>query len=376
MRTTVEIEGLNLEKLLGAAAEAGIVLVQVRRCGVRTLRLQVYTHALGALAALCERYGWTYRPVRVGLLMACAGFFRRRIMLLPALLAGIFLVWLSSNLVLCVRIEHAGAHEALVRSFLQEKGVRPLRPKATLNFDALEAEMAYALPGLVFSGLRCEGSTLICDCRPAVQGEDLTIRGDSHDIVAAQSGIVQKIWVQSGTPQVVPGQVVSKGQVLISGYEKTEKGGLRPVKAQGQVIARVYVRGEARAGLQVRRVVQTGRERTRITVKTPWHARVVRDAQPFASQQADRRRQHVSTLYLPLWRDVETMTETESFAETREQSEAASIAQGAAEGIAKEQCPADALIIDKWVNYSMIDNEFVYASVVLAYETSIAGRIQ
>ena len=79
-------------------------------------------------------------------------------------------------------------------------------------------------------------------------------------------------------------------------------------------------------------------------------------------------------LYLPLWREIETYAQTEVFSSPRDRGDAASMAQGAAEKIAKDQCPCDALILDKWVNYSMIDNEFVYATVVLEYETAIAGR--
>ena len=81
-------------------------------------------------------------------------------------------------------------------------------------------------------------------------------------------------------------------------------------------------------------------------------------------------------LYLPLWREITTLAQTEVFRESRDPGDVASLAQGAAEKIAAKQCPPGALILDKWVKYSMIDNEFVYASVVLEVEASIAGRIK
>ena len=51
------------------------------------------------------------------------------------------------------------------------------------------------------------------------------------------------------------------------------------------------------------------------------------------------------------------------------------MAQGAAQQAAKLKCPAGVEILDKWVDYSMIDNEFVCATVVLEYEYGIAGRM-
>ena len=371
---TVEIEGINLEKLLRAAADSGIVVTGAQRTGPRTMRLRVRAHQMAALRALCTRFGWELREIRAGSLVRAARFLRRRAMLAASLALAVLLVWLSGRMILAVRIENAQEHTAEVRRVLDQAGVRPGRFKAAFSIDELRARLSLQLPGLSFVGLRYAGSTLVCDCRSATIGEQADVPGEGQDIVAAQPGIITRISVSSGTPQVTPGQAVIKGQVLISGVERTQKGELRAVRAQGQVSARVYARGEARVSLTQTNTVETGQTRTRVTVRTPWHAHVVRDAQPFASQDVSRERQVIVGLYLPLWREIETYAQTEVFSSLRDRGDAASMAQGAAEKIAKDQCPYDALILDKWVNYSMIDNEFVYATVVLEYETAIAGR--
>lgn len=371
---TVEIEGINLEKLLRAAAESGLLVKGAQRLGPRTMRLRVYAHQMKRLRALCARFGWELREIRAGSLVRAARLLRRRTMLLPSLALGALLVWLSGQMILAVQIDNAQENVAEVRHVLAEAGVRPGRLKAAFSLDDLRARLALRLPGLSFVGLRYAGSTLVCDCRRATIGEQVDAPGGGMDIVAAQPGIITRISVSSGTPQVTPGQAVCKGQVLIRGVERTQKGQLRAVRAQGQVSARVYAKGEAKVSLTETTTVETGQARTRVTVHTPWHARVVRDAKPFASQDASRERQVIVGLYLPLWREIETYAQTEVFSSPRDRGDAASMAQGAAEKIAKDQCPRDALILDKWVNYSMIDNEFVYATVVLEYETAIAGR--
>ncbi len=371
----MEVEGINLEKLLRAASEAGIVLSRARRTGGRTMRLRLRAGQLGAFAALCATFGWQMREIRADGLTRAARFLRRRKALAPALALSALLVALSSQMILAVRIENAQEHVAEVRRYLDEAGVRPGRFKAAFSLDALREGLALRVPGLSFVGLRYAGSTLICDCQRAVQGESLAVAGQGEDIVAAQPGIVTRLYAQSGTPQVQAGQAVRKGQVLIAGYERTQKGQLRPVRAQGEVWARVYARGEAKASLTQTSTVETGRTRTRVTLRSPWHARVIHDAQPFASQDVSRARQIVFDLFVPVWREIETFAETEVFTTPRDRGDAASMAQGAAEKMAKEQCPHGALILDKWVNYSMIDNEFVYATVVFEYEAGIAGRI-
>lgn len=374
MHVTVDVEGINLEKLLRAAADGGLLVTHAQRRGPRCMRLRVRAWQLAQLRALCARFGWELREIRADGLVCAARFLRRRALLAPSLVLGALLVWFSGQMILAVQIDNAQENVAEVRRVLTEAGVRPGRLKAAFSVDELRARLALRLPGLSFVGLRYAGSTLICDCRPATLGEQVDVPGGDMDIVAAQPGIITRISASSGTPLVTPGQAVCKGQVLIRGVERTQKGDMRAVRAQGQVSARVYTKGEAKVSLTEMRTVETGQTRMRVTVRTPWHARVVCDAQPFASQDVSVERQPIVGLYLPLWREIETFAETQVFSSPRDRGDAASMAQGAAEKIAKDQCPYDALILDKWVNCCMIDNEFVYATVVLEYEAPIAGR--
>jgi len=84
--------------------------------------------------------------------------------------------------------------------------------------------------------------------------------------------------------------------------------------------------------------------------------------------------ERVIDLFIPLIRRTQTYNEITVSKTARNRTDAASDAQGAAEKLAKKQLPPDVLILDKWVDYSMIDNEFLYASVVLEYEQDIAVR--
>ena len=374
LRVVVRVEGLNLEKLLRMAGGEGIALHYVRWMGPQTLRACVSFRQRAALLALCDRCGFEARETGCGLLVRLSRFFRRRPMLPTGAILAVLLLWISSQMILAVSITGAGENIAEVRHVLEREEIRPGRLKAAVSTDALRDELALALPGLSFAGVRYAGSTIIIDCHRARTGEQIQLDGAGMDIVAAQDGVITRIYAASGTPQVVPGQAVCRGQVLIAGQERTQKGELRAVAAQGEVYARVWAKGEARTALYERRTVETGQTRTQVTIRSPWHTRVVRGAQPFASQDVSREIQPVVGLFLPLWREIETYAETTVYSDRRNKGDALSAAQGAAEEIAKKQCPPDALILDKNVDYSMIDNEFVYAVVVLEYEDAIAAR--
>lgn len=374
MRVWVEIEGLNLEKLLCAAAQAGISLRDARRVGERTMRARLGVRKLSALRALCERYGWALCERGADPLVCAGRFALRRSMLLAGAALCVAGVWASSHLLLAVEIENAGAHVAAVRQELREAGAVPGRPKRMISPSALRARLEYTLPGLAFAGVRFAGSVLVVDCRPAREGEETAIPGQGEDIVAGEAGIVTKIWASAGTPQVEPGQAVRAGQVLILGQERTGGGQTRSVRAEGQVKARVFARGDARVSLWQTRTVETGETRRRVTLMAPWGERVVCDAQPFETQDVSARIEPVVGLYLPVYRRIETYAATQVFRAPRKESDARSMAQGAAEGIAKKQCPAGTQLLDKWVEYRNPDDGYIYATVILEYEKSIATR--
>ena len=56
MNLTLELSGLNLERLLRTAGENGVRLQNVRRADERTMRVTVSAGQKGKLAALCGRY--------------------------------------------------------------------------------------------------------------------------------------------------------------------------------------------------------------------------------------------------------------------------------------------------------------------------------
>lgn len=379
VQIAMEVEGINLEKLLRAAAEEGILVTHAKRSGPRRMRLHVQAWQAAQLRALCARFGWELRETRAGVLVRAERFLRRRMLLAPSLALGALLVWLSGQMILSLEIDHAQEHIAEVRRALAEEGVRPGRMKAAFSLDALRAQLSLRLPGLSFVGLRYAGSTMICDCQQAVSEEAADVPGEGMDIVAAQPGIITYISAASGTPQVVPGQAVRRGQVLISGTERTQGGQTHAVRAQGQVNARVYARGEAKVSLKQTTTVETGQTRTRVTLCSPWRTFVVQEAQPFASQDVSLEREPLMGLYLPLWMERETFAETEVFASPRDQGDAMSMAQGAAERIAKEQCPQGVMVLDKWVDCDIYcenehDDGFAVATVIIEYERGIAAR--
>ena len=89
-------------------------------------------------------------------------------------------------------------------------------------------------------------------------------------MVAAEDGGLERVTVFSGTAMCKEGDVVHKGQVLIRGEETDKDGQVRQVQAQGQAMARVWVRESIRMRTEEMMTTPTGRMEERFLFRTPF----------------------------------------------------------------------------------------------------------
>ena len=147
MNLTLELSGLNLERLLRTAGENGVRLQNVRRADERTMRVTVSAAQKGKLAALCGRYGWQMTEVRADWPLRLIRTMKRRWTLGAAMLLSVFWVFVSSEMIWRVEITGAGENIAEVRRCLARENARVGRLKKRVSTDRLAAELALAVPG-------------------------------------------------------------------------------------------------------------------------------------------------------------------------------------------------------------------------------------
>lgn len=120
--------------------------------------------------------------------------------------------------------------------------------------------------------------------------------------------------------------------------------------------------------------VETGEVRRRVILESPKSRRIVQDAEDFDRQDVSVELQPIVGLY-PARLAARGDAGAHGFdAEKPKCQRRAQPGAGRGEKNAKLNCPPGVEILDKWVDYSMIDDEFVYATVVLVFEAPIGAR--
>ena len=223
---------------LCAIADAGIALRDVTPEGELCLRFSVARPSYGRLLRLTRRRGETLRILgRTGLYWRFRALAGR-----PVLLAGLALL-LCAQILIPTRIffvRVSGNQRVPARQILaaaESCGLRFGANRRALRSEAIKNSLLSAIPELKWAGVNTRGCVAVisvAEKQPAVPVEPAQTGVAS--VIAARDGVIKSLLCTRGTPLTKPGQAVTKGQVLISGYTDCGKTVLAQ-RAQGEIMA-------------------------------------------------------------------------------------------------------------------------------------------
>lgn len=237
-RIRVYVTGAGARNLLSAAAEAGIQLRSVRSSndgytaslpGSHWRRLASIAEREGAAVTVLQKKGPGKQIARLwrrpGLVLGCALFF-----LLVHLLSGY--VWTIQF----AALEQQEAEQ--VRKVLNAAGLRE-GSRVTEELLAQAGQALEACPELFgWVGIHFTDGCLFVETTP-MQRQQVRTETAGLALYAAADAEIVRIQVESGFVQVVPGQLVAKGQLLAAAERPDREGNAVLQSASGSVIGRI-----------------------------------------------------------------------------------------------------------------------------------------
>ncbi len=103
-----------------------------------------------------------------------------------------------------------------------------------------------------------KGSSVSVEIKEKVEKPEILKQGEFCNIVAAQDGQIERLETYNGTPMVAPGDVVTKGQLLISGVGEDADFKSKFLSADGKVFAKTSEVSEERIPLNYVKAEDTG----------------------------------------------------------------------------------------------------------------------
>lgn len=233
----VELTSADREETLRQMNAAGVTVYQVVETGPLELRFIISRRDLRVLRSVTERRGDTLR-YNWG-----KGIYRSGRLLIgrPVLFLGILLLLLST-VFLPTRIyfiEVEGAASVPEQKIISEAitcGIRFGASRRDIRSEQVKNRLLEAIPELQWVGVNTYGCRAVISVRERSQQEDVPVPQGIASIVAARDGVIGEMTVTKGSAVCGPGETVTKGQVIISGYSDL---GLciRGEVAEGEVFA-------------------------------------------------------------------------------------------------------------------------------------------
>ncbi|HIS02303.1 MAG TPA: sporulation protein YqfD [Candidatus Pullichristensenella avicola] len=377
----LRVEGLRLERLLERALAEGASFSRVERDGARAMILETGARGARVVGKLCARHSLRLETVCVTGADALARFCRRRWTLLPGLLLGAALLFLYTQRIWIVDVailgDRAAAFDAAqVRAMLTQMDVHPGMAAADVDVEGIELSLSAASEEFSFVGARIQGVRLLVEVAPSLQAPEVYDLNSARDLVAACDGVVVSVNVQSGVAAVQPGDIVRRGEVLIRGEERASAEETRGVAARGEVVARAWVEASAEAECTRVERVYTGRTRTGSALRFLRWSWPLSPAEPFSQCEAREEFLPVGGLFLPLM--IERVTYAE-YAQKRvrvdETALKTELSERAFATAGEEIAQIDdgtLQVVDKWIDYSMIEGGRLRANAIVEIHRNIA----
>ncbi len=366
------LEGLNLERFIAMASKENIPLLALRRVSARRMVCEAYQADMPQVEALVTQKGWKILDPQPLHLSAAMAFLRRRWGIPVGALLMVALTVTLYQFIWRVDIQGAGPYQGDMAVFLQQEGYGPGFPKARINADDLTQQLNHRYPQVAWLTAYVHDITLVISCTLGAPPPSFQT-GSQGDIVASRDGLVQSVQVHAGTAVVQPGALVRKGQLLIRGSERGADETLHPVQARGIVQARCWTARSVKFSLQQADSNPTGRELAQQQLCTPWLCYPDTLAAPdYLAYDTQLTLTPLVGSYLPIWVKQVVYQEVALEYTLRDpqlvQAEAqAAVLRKLSDAMAGNE------IVDKWVDYCMIEGGFLQATATAEWITDIGS---
>lgn len=234
----LELTSPDLAAALQSAAEKGIELLDVQLINELSITCSLRRNQYSRLRDICTHRGDSLKLLkRRGLYWKGKAMIKRPVLIGGVALLTALTLWLPGK-VLFVRVEgNRILPENRILETAADCGIRFGASRREVRSERMKNALLENLPQLQWAGVNTAGCVATISVEERVEAVEPAIpKGGVSSIVSACEGVVLSITVTEGNAVCVPGQVVQKGQVLISGY--TDLGiAIQATQAEGEIFA-------------------------------------------------------------------------------------------------------------------------------------------
>ena len=371
-----QIQGMGTTKLLDLIKQRGIPLYDIQQKNINSLTCSCPARYFANLTQLAESAGFSLTELPAAGVLLILHKLRKRFPLFVFSFFALIMLFFSLQFIWNIQISGGGIYQGEIELFHHENRIYPGMLKKKIDVQKICDGLLNRLPKIAWVRARVSGITLYIEVTEGIQQPRTRSIEGNGDIIASCDGIITAIQVYNGIAAVKPGDLVHAGEVLIRGEERaginTEK---KNVPAAGMILARIW--RSAQAVLPTKEYISnpTGKIETVQRFTTPWFTISLENEPSYLTADKEIELIPIGTTWWPLWLERIIYSEVSVEEKARNREEVQTEAGILAMQNLLVSCDKNDEIIDKWLNYSMIERDAIQAIATAEIITDIGRYI-
>lgn len=238
---TIAISGLFPERFINICTRGGVPLWNINRIDKTQIQADMSiknfkkTHKLhkkaGCKLHITKKYGLPFFLHR----------HRKRKALVLGLAVFFAIIWFLSRFVWIIEVT---GNESLptqdIVNCAAHAGLKTGIFASDVNSSQIQSHIMYHMEDVGFVTVNRTGCVVHIDIREREEKREHFDKTAPSNLVATESGVIESTLVQSGTAVVTKGDIVYKGQLLVSGATDSVVNGIKLSRSDGEIMARVW----------------------------------------------------------------------------------------------------------------------------------------
>lgn len=237
----IEVKGVFIERFINLAIKRNIYLWGISKTGKNQAQMKVSVKGFFLLREAARKTG-----VRVKILKRC-GFsmflhrHRKRRGFYIGFLVFTLAVTFLTSFIWSVEIEETTrCQKEEIRQCLKECGIYTGALRYGHKIHALQESMMEKIPELSWIWVEIRGTRAIVSVKERESAPEIFDSTKPYNIIAKYDGVIESTNIKNGNQVAKVGDVVKKGDLLVSGVYDTKYSGTRLLNSEGEIIATVW----------------------------------------------------------------------------------------------------------------------------------------
>ena len=238
---SIKISGLFPERFINLCAKNKIPLNNIKRKTKNEItadlsvsnfkKLRKITKTTGCKVHITQKYGLRFFMHR----------FKKRKAFVLGIAAFFIILWSLTKFVWIIdNTGNENVEDNSILEYAKKGGLKTGMLTALVDSQKIKSYIMTNMEELSYVSVTKYGTTVYIDVREREEKREHFDKYTFSNIVADQSGVVESVLVQSGTAAVKKGDVVYKGQLLVSGATDNKYLGIKYSNSDAVIKARVW----------------------------------------------------------------------------------------------------------------------------------------